>query len=353
VSMTEGSGEKVSNRALGTDVSFWNSSVDFNKMVKAGAAFCYAKASQLYPDSRFREYWSEMKSAGILRGAYHYLDWRASELTQAKLFTDTMGGDWGELPPVLDLEMNPAPTSLTIAAEQNFGMNMAYHMNPTLSPEKELPEHLMLASLYSLTPSEIQGKVWNFLQAVENITKKVPMIYSGYYYWLQWMTPNIGWSRYPFWLAWYASEVYVKVPPPWSRWTIWQYSGNGPGPQYGSTGLSIDMNYFNGTVDELHTFSNVPVTPPIPTPIPTPTPPQPTPVHKLYYTTVRMNVRSSPEVPWPDSKGNIIGTLSAQTVFIVDNDTLPGWVHAVANPSIAVLRNGGYLSKLYAKPYGV
>ena len=128
------------NRASIIDTSHWSGPVDWNKAFSSGAAGMYTKASQLANDDTFAPNWKNAK--GLLpRGAFHYLDWEKSELVQAKLFTDTMGGDWGELPPSLDLEMDPTP--------------------------------------FKLTPALVQGKVWNWLQAVEKTTGKVPMIYCG------------------------------------------------------------------------------------------------------------------------------------------------------------------------------
>ena len=191
-------------RQLLIDTSYWSGAVDWNKAKSAGAAAMYTKASQLSVDSTFSANWKNAK--GILpRGAFHYLDWHTSELAQAKLFTDALGGDWGELPPALDLEQNPA--------------------------------------LFGLSPALVRGKVWNWLTAVEKTTGRVPMIYCGYYWWIQWMTPDPAWAKYPFWLAWYAAESIIKVPPPWNKWSMWQYTGNGPGPQYGTQGLSLDMSW--------------------------------------------------------------------------------------------------------------
>ena len=205
--------------ALGCDVSEWNEQVDFKKMVSGGASFTYIKASQLSADANFATNWANAKSAGILRGAFHYLDWTESELTQAALFVNTMNGDYGDLPPVCDFEM----------------------------------------TLNAPPPAVANGKLWNFLQYVEKNTGRIPMIYSGYYYWNQYGNPNIGWLHYPFWLAWYESADFIKTethggtgaPLPWTNWTFWQYSKNGNGPQYGSQGLSLDMDYYNGSVSDL------------------------------------------------------------------------------------------------------
>jgi lysozyme len=207
-------------RVIGCDVSYWNGAVDFAKMKSAGAQFCYIKASQLLQDSTFAANWKNCK--GVLpRGAYHFLDWHTSELTQAQTFISAMGGDWGELPPCVDFEYDP--------------------------------------SLFGLGADEVQGKLWNFLKAVQKATGRPPMIYTGYYYWLQWGTNNIGWQPFPLWLAWYAAENIVKVPAPWKTWSIWQYTGNGNGPQYGSTGLSMDLSY----CDNLPALLGTPPAPPV------------------------------------------------------------------------------------------
>jgi len=223
-------------RAQGIDVSKWEGLVDYSKAFASGASFMYAKASQWSADPRFAENWRNAK--GILpRGAYHFLDWGWSEIEQAKLFVATMNGDWGELPPVLDLEMEPFA-----------GMKAV----------------------------DVSAKVWNFLKYVEKATGRIPMPYSGFYYWNQWGNLNLGWVHFPFWLAWYAPEWYVKlrsggtgVPKPWTRWTFWQDKAKADGMAYGCQSKEVDHNWFNGTVDELRSFASVP---PLPVPISPPAP---------------------------------------------------------------------------------
>jgi lysozyme len=207
-------------RQIVIDTSIWAGAVNWQKAKSAGAVAMYTKASQLSADPTFAANWKTAK--GILpRGAFHYLDFHTSELVQAKLFTDTLAGDWGELPPALDLEQSPA--------------------------------------LFGLSPAAVQTKVLNWMNAVEKTTGRVPAIYSGYFYWLQWMTPATSWVRYPFWLAWYEPESTIKTPKPWSKWSMWQYTGNGNGPQYGTQGKSLDMSY----CDDLPALLGAPV--PIPT----------------------------------------------------------------------------------------
>jgi hypothetical protein len=266
------------------------------------------------------------------------LDFRVNELTQAKLFTDTMAlaGDYGDLPPVLDLEMNPSPYALKLSPEDyEFGMNLEYKKNPNLSSVSM--ENLMLTNEnYTLTKPQVQGKVWNFLQAVEKTTGKIPVIYCGYYYWIQWMTSDPAWARYPFWLAWYNSENVIKVPPPWFKWTFWQYSGNGNGPQYGSEGLSLDMDYYNGTLEDLKKFSGIST--PIPVPVPTPTP---IPVINQYVTIYRVNVREK-----NDPNSTKLGTIPINTTLVVNNYVANQYSYF---QPINDFPNGGYVYSVYIK----
>jgi len=216
-------------KALGIDVSHWEGLVNYPKAIANGASFMYAKASQWQADPWFKKNWENAKVSSILRGAFHYLDWGWNEIEQAKLFVKTMNRDWGDLPPCLDLEMDPAP--------------------------------------YKLTPALVSGKAWNFLKYVENATGRVPMIYTGYYYWNDWGSNNSGWAHFPLWLAWYAPEWWVRVPKPWTGWTFWQYTARADGLAFGCQSAGVDANWFSGTKEELYKFASVSM--PVPTSVPT------------------------------------------------------------------------------------
>jgi lysozyme len=276
-------------RTLGCDISSWSGKTDFGKMKSAGMEFCWAKSCQIQKDAQFSNYWPAMKQAGLLRGAFAYLDWRSSELTQAKLFCDTIGGDIGELPPMLDLEMDPAP--------------------------------------FKLSPALVQGKVWNWLQAVEKATGRVPIIYAGASFWTQWMTPDKGWLKYPFWLAWYASEPYINfisllkgyshgAPKPWKDWTIWQYTGNGNGPQYGTQALSLDMDWFNGDLAALQAWANAPA--PVPGPVTPPVISAPAPLYPAYKVVAGQNPNVHVS---PDGTSKVLGYILSGSAVSIDTIT--------------------------------
>lgn len=210
------------NRAHGIDVSVWQDAnstpqkVNFDKAVLNGADFVFIKASQLILDEDFIWNWKAAKDSGLLRGAYHYLDWRKSELEQAKLFCDVLAADPGELPPVCDFEERRNAPPADIA----------------------------------------RGKLWNFVTYVEKQLGKVPMIYTGYYYWYEFGSIAEAWAKYPLWLAWWAKESVVKVPKPWKKWTFWQYGEKGDGLAFGCESKQVDVNWYNGTREELYAWAN-------------------------------------------------------------------------------------------------
>ena len=69
---------------LGLDISKWDGAWDARKSKSAGAQFVYIKASQaVFADPLFAGNWQKAKEAGILRGAYHFLDYTRPAVDQA------------------------------------------------------------------------------------------------------------------------------------------------------------------------------------------------------------------------------------------------------------------------------
>lgn len=237
----------------GIDVSHWQDDkstpqkMNFAKAVKMGAKFVFIKVSERgFIDRDFEYNWKAAKDAGLLRGGYHFLRWDLSGLLQARIFCDIMADDPGELPPVADFE---AP---------NQG---------SLYPSNALLEQ--------------------FLMEVQSRSKKRPILYTSPGYW------NIHgrnkytklhddkWAYFPLWVAHYFKNFQLGVTKPdmmdpWKRlgksWTFWQYTANGDGLAYGAESKSIDINLFNGTIEELRKFAGLGGSSGGGTTTPTPTP---------------------------------------------------------------------------------
>jgi lysozyme len=214
----------------GIDVSHWQDDkstpqrMDFVKAKAAGANFVFIKVSERGGmDQDFFINWKNAKLAGIPRGGYHFLRWDVSGLLQARIFCELLKEDPGELPPVADFEA------------------------PFL--DGKYPSNALLAQ---------------FLEAVESITGKKPMIYTSPGFWNSYGKNKItgrfdaSWSYYPLWIAHYTNAPAPQLLEPWKSdnksWTFWQYSAVGDGLKFGAESKGIDLNWFNGDEDALRSF---------------------------------------------------------------------------------------------------
>ena len=208
----------------GIDVSYWNSGIDWPKVRAAGQRYVFAKATEAdyYKDPTLDDNWLGAKSAGVLRGAYHFFRCGVDPAKQAKVFIDYIKSmkDDGELPPVLDLEVSDG-----------------------------VPNHKIIPSV----------KTW--LDLVEAAFGKKPIIYSGFYFLKDnFSIPGGGppaWAKdYHLWIAQYPNQ-YVdgmspSLPPGWFKWTFWQYSDKG---KVNGVNANVDLNLFNGSLEEFYKFT--------------------------------------------------------------------------------------------------
>ncbi len=208
----------------GIDISHWDGVIDWPKVGGTEQQFVITKATEgtTYKDDTFKDNWLGAKSVGRLRGAYHFFHCDMDAKEQANFFIDYVRTvqDDGELPPVLDLETNDGMTK-----------------------EKIVPA----------------VKIW--LDCVEDAFGKKPMIYSGQYFLQDYLVVEGGeppsWANdYPLWLAQYPNQ-YVEgmqpyLPKGWLNHTIWQYTDKGV---VSGIDAAVDMNLFNGTLEELYKFA--------------------------------------------------------------------------------------------------
>jgi len=208
----------------GIDVSYWNAGIDWPKVRATGQRFVVAKATEGdgYRDPTLDDNWFGAKSAGLLRGAYHFFRCNVDAKKQADNYIDyvrTLKDD-GEFPPVLDLET---------------------HDN--VKKEKIIPA----------------VKLW--LDRVGAAFGKKPIIYSGFYFLKDYLSEAGGgppaWAKdYPLWLAQYPDQyvdgMQPSLPKGWFSWTIWQYSEKG---RLNGINANVDLDLFNGTLEDLYKFT--------------------------------------------------------------------------------------------------
>jgi GH25 family lysozyme M1 (1,4-beta-N-acetylmuramidase)/LysM repeat protein len=218
--------EMIMATVPGIDVSYWNAGIDWPKVRATGQRFIFAKATEgdFYADPTFDDNWRGAKSAGLLRGAYHFFRCNVDAKKQANKFIDYVKSmnDNGELPVILDLETNDGQTKDKVIA---------------------------------------RAKTW--LDQVEAAFGRKPLIYSRTFFLQDFFSEAGGgppaWAKdYPLWIAQYPN-VYVEgsqpvLPRGWFQWTFWQYSQTG---RVNGINAKVDLNVFNGSLDDLYRFAGV------------------------------------------------------------------------------------------------
>jgi lysozyme len=204
---------------IGADVSLYQDNnatpqkIDFSKMVSQGADFVIVRAGQnVWVDEDFAYNWAVAKQAGLPRGSYWFYDDRISPTQQAETFANLTKNDPEELDLWVDLEKT---------------YNGAF---PGWQNWKKF-----LIRLKELRPNSSIG------------------IYTGYYY-ISGKIPLSEYaffSQFPLWLAWYTTNPdVVKIPAPWTKCLYWQWGTPSWGIAWGCESTEIDMNKFNGTLDD-------------------------------------------------------------------------------------------------------
>jgi lysozyme len=212
----------------GIDVSYWQSGIDWPKVRATGQRFVFIKATEgeTYTDPTFDDNWNGAKTGGLLRGAYCFFHPNQDAKKQADRFINVVKAlnDNGELPSIIDLEVTDSISKDKIIA---------------------------------------RTKLW--LDEVEQAFGRKPMIYSGVSF-LETNFSELGggppaWAKdYPFWLGWYPNQytpgMSPLMPNGWFHWTFWQYSEKG---SLNGINTKVDMDLFNGTLEELYKLAGVPL----------------------------------------------------------------------------------------------
>jgi lysozyme len=223
------------NTVEGIDVSEFQPNIDWNAVKASGRHFAIIRVSDgNYHDKKFDQHWANAKAAGVIRGAYQFFEPTEDPIAQADYLISKIGGKVlpGDLPPMLDFEKSGV-----------FAEPSASHTQSAM-------------------------KAW--IDHIENVTGRKPIIYTGYYYWNGASVGNPqGYGGYPLAIAAYPSSYTAaqshsfcpSIPDQWAKWTFWQYSDGSPSVQSGvppvpGVGQSCDRDFFNGTLAELMAFAD-------------------------------------------------------------------------------------------------
>ncbi|TDR46662.1 lysozyme [Tahibacter aquaticus] len=171
------------------DLSHHNATVDFSRLAAAGIAGVLHKASQGadYVDPLYAARRPLALQAGLRWGAYHFGD--GSDATaQAAHFIAQAGAGSSDLL-VLDVEQNPAGSSMSLAQAEQF----VQYVQAQTGRWPGVYGSSYLRSLLGSSATSVLGQCW-------------------------------------LWAADYAAQP--TIAPLWPRWTLWQYTDGslGPGP---------------------------------------------------------------------------------------------------------------------------
>lgn len=194
----------------GIDVSHYQSKVDWPLVASQNVQFAFVKATegQSMQDTVFCENWEGIRSAGMLRGAYHFFRPGTSAELQAAHFIASVGLQHGDLPPVLDVEVTD-----------------------------EQPTQVVLAGV----------RTW--LSIVGDHWKIKPIVYTNQKFYNRHLAGQL--PAHPIWIArytdWNVPELADGHP-----WHFWQYGAQG---QMAGIVGDVDFNVFNGNLESLQAMT--------------------------------------------------------------------------------------------------
>jgi len=198
---------------------------DFPRLESEGNVIGIMKATQgkFYQSNRFQEVMTGISLFGMLSGCYHFFerDHAAEQAQNYISFTQANGGI-GELPPILDLEYDPATSRLHNGR-----------------PDPNAPSGTRLAA-----------QVKAILDAFEAAFQKKPIIYTSPFYWS--FVQNPTWTpEYQFWIADYFNsklsidgaatipDVFIPKGITRAQVIMWQYTPTGRTDGYAANDYNL------------------------------------------------------------------------------------------------------------------
>jgi GH25 family lysozyme M1 (1,4-beta-N-acetylmuramidase) len=292
----------ILSRAHGIDLSYWQTSLMQVASPPRPVDFVIQKLTEaVYTDGAYESLKKQIQFVPI-RGGYHYLRGPAmgSWISQADVFLSRLTDDYHFW--ALDVEK-------------------AYNFKGL--------------SLFDRPAEGFVESVVPWMDYVAAKSGRPGVLYTNPDMWATWLKPVQKYLLlYQLWIShyWYKPNPegipnYYTVRGAESMrrdWRFWQYDKNGQGgrgKEYGVQGKGLDLNVFNGSVDDLRAWLAMK-----PAPEPTGTGFPNTPL-QLSFKTRRTNTYIFPE---PRLSVKAIDRIpGAGTVVVVDQITDSGWAHII------------------------
>lgn len=196
----------------GIDVSHYQAEIDWKKVKEQGVYFAFVKASEgrSLHDPRYCTNWDALKEQRIKRGAYHFFRPTIPAEVQVQNFSDIVEMEYGDLPPVLDVEV-----------------------------------------LDGVSKVELINGVREWIYTIEIKYGVKPIIYTNLKFYNKYLAGHF--PEYPLWIARYNTKEPTLACG--RDWHFWQYGNKGK-----IEGISgeVDFNVFHGTTYELEALCLAP-----------------------------------------------------------------------------------------------
>ncbi|KAA3639222.1 MAG: hypothetical protein DWQ02_04025 [Bacteroidetes bacterium] len=208
--------DNTATKVYGIDVSkYQGGELDHLDFKAEAISFVIVRVTEgiTYTDTSFTRNWTDVKNAGLIRGAYHFYRSNDAPGLQVNHFLSTITNlEKSDLPPIIDFE------------ESSIVGN----------PSTEAVQKNLLA----------------FLKEIENKSARKPIIYTDINTGNKYLTQS-EFSDYPLWVANYTSSEQPDLPKIWKEkgWAFWQKSGS-----YKIGNTTNDYDVFNGSLDDLKAF---------------------------------------------------------------------------------------------------
>lgn len=208
--------DNAATKVYGIDVSkYQGDELDQLNFKAEGISFVIIRATEgiTYTDPDFTQNWDDVKSAGIIRGSYHFYRTNDAPGLQANHYLTTISNlEKSDLPPVVDFEEGSIVGT----------------------PSAETVQKDLLA----------------FLKEIEKKSARKPIIYTDINTGNKYLTQS-EFADYPLWVANYTSNEQPNLPKTWKEegWAFWQKSGS-----YKIGNTTNDYDVFNGSLEDLKAF---------------------------------------------------------------------------------------------------
>jgi lysozyme len=196
----------------GIDISHYQSRIDWDVVAAQDIHFAFVKASEgvSLRDSLFALNWEEMKRVGIRRGAYHFFRPSIPAEAQARNFIAQVKMEYGDLPPVLDVEVLEGSSKVQL----------------------------------------ITGiRTWLYLVEIQYGVR--PIIYTSINFYNRYLAGHF--PDHHFWVARYNRRAPRLACG--RSWLFWQYGNQG---RLEGIAGDVDFNVFNGSLTDLEALCATP-----------------------------------------------------------------------------------------------